>query len=309
MSGERKRSGAKGDGAATRPRRSTGHATTRASGAAPTSAAPSDAAPVVYLYCLLLAKRRPATARLPTGVPAATAPRLVPLGEAALPGHTLYLVCADVPVEEYGAEPIERGLRDLEWVSARALGHEALVEACARLPSAAAVVPMKLFTLFATEARAVAHVRGERARLERALRRVAGRDEWGVRVRLDEVRARRRAEERAWREVGGARGGTGAAFLRLKQQQQQALLHLASDARHAVDRLHGELGRFAEESQRRPPVPEEAGARLLLEGAYLVGRTRARRFEAAVRGAAQRLLDDGIEVTLTGPWPAYHFVE
>lgn len=147
-----------------------------------------------YLYCLVRDRERPAPDDLeaaPPGVPGAAPPRLLPVAE------DLWLVAAEVPLPDYGEAEIAAHLEDLAWVSDRALAHEAMVEHFAEPPGARwserAVVPMKLFTLFASDERAVEHVAAELPRVQTVLDRVAGREEWGVRVRLDPTTALRAA--------------------------------------------------------------------------------------------------------------------
>jgi hypothetical protein len=53
----------------------------------------------------------------------------------------------------------------------------------------------------------------------------------------------------------------------------------------------------------------EAGARLLLDAAFLVAKGDAAAFEAALAEGAGRLAACGCAATLTGPWPPYNFVE
>jgi hypothetical protein len=134
-----------------------------------------------YLYCLVSAARRPKPVRLPPGLPGAARPRIL---EAA-PG--LWLVVADVPMERYSETAINSHLRDLAWVSGCALAHEAVVEGALVLGD---VLPVRLFTIFAGDDRAVALVRRRQARIARTVRHVSGHLEWGVRVSLDERRAR-----------------------------------------------------------------------------------------------------------------------
>jgi hypothetical protein len=76
-----------------------------------------------------------------------------------------------------------------------------------------------------------------------------------------------------------------------------------------MDEVFAELARTASDSLRRAPVPGEAGARLLLDGAFLVHSSHTAQFETGVQRCAERLAGLGCEVTLTGPWPAYHFLE
>ena len=98
-----------------------------------------------YLYCLVQRDRAPALARAPRGLPGTGPLRAIEAGEG------LWLVAADAPLSRYGAPAVEQGLKDLDWVSACALAHEAVIEYCARSSTA---LPMKLFTIFSTDERA-----------------------------------------------------------------------------------------------------------------------------------------------------------
>ena len=110
-----------------------------------------------------------------SGLPGLGKPRLLDAGTG------LWIVAGDAPLPQYGEASIARGLTDLEWVSTCAIAHESVVERWIR---AQAVVPMKLFTIFESDERALAYIRQQRRRLDRIIRRVAGRCEWGVRIRL-----------------------------------------------------------------------------------------------------------------------------
>lgn len=256
-----------------------------------------------YLYCLVRASAAPPLAEALSGVPGAGPVRLLPVDEG------LWLAAADVPLADYGSEEIRRGLQDLSWVSERALPHEAVVEHFAR---AGTIVPMKLFTLFTSDERALAHVQGDRERLGRALDRTAGRVEWGVRIRFDESRAQEVAAAEAKAAGGDGIGkspGTGTNFLLRKKMEQEASRTLAARLRTAADEAFAELAAESAESVRREAPTPEAGARLLLDAAFLVSEDRAAQFEAVVARCAKRLVDRACEVTLTGPWPPYHFIE
>src|SRR5204863_6776567 len=137
-----------------------------------------------YLYCLVAAERRPSFAGAPRGLPGTGPLRALEAGEG------LWVVVSDAPLTVYGGAPIEKHLRDLEWVAVRGAAHARVIEYFARRTT---TLPMKLFTLFTSDVRALAHVRGDSARVRRVLERVTGRAEWGVRVRLDAALVRKRA--------------------------------------------------------------------------------------------------------------------
>jgi hypothetical protein len=254
-------------------------------------------APAAYLYCLVQRSSAPPLARAPRGLPGVGRPR------AVAAGHGLWLVVADAPLPRYAAASIERGLRDLDWVSRCAVAHEAIVEHVGRRGP---VVPMKLFTLFTTEARAMDHIRRQQSRLRRVLARVGGSREWGVRISLDPARAAADCRT-ASPSAGGRRAGT--RFLRQRRDEQVARGRLAGQTRGDVERAYRTLARVARSARRQPLVSLDGQPVALLDAAFLVPRVGEARFRTAVRLAARRLVGRGCAVALTGPWPPYNFVD
>jgi hypothetical protein len=257
-----------------------------------------------YVYGLVRSRRTPRVKE--KALPGMGAPRVVDAGDG------LWLAVSDAPAKAYGAEAIEHGLRDMSWVSACAAAHEAVVEELAR---AQATVPMKLFTLFTSDTRAIAHIAKIRRRLERVLDRVDGCEEWGLRVYFDERRAMGEARESARREA--RRLSSGAGFLLLKKLQQEAQEGAVAEAREDAESLFDTLGRRAKDARQRTPMQPHAplpgqeagpGARLLLDAFFLVRRAKVAGFRAAAKKTAARIERPGLEVRLSGPWPPYNFV-
>lgn len=247
-----------------------------------------------YLYCVVSCPGTLSTGGTPPGLPGLSAPRALSVGDG------LWLVAADAPLPEYGADSIQENLQDLDWISERAMAHEAVVEHFGRLDT---VVPMKVFTLFASDERALHHIRSDRGRLDRILSRIAGCQEWGVLVRFDEERAREAVDQEA-RSDGGK--GSGTAFLLRKKVEKDAARILLARLRPEMDEVFADLTDLASESRRREPVSPSP---LLLDGAFLVRTEDAADFEEAVARWAGRLKESACELTLTGPWPPYNFLE
>jgi len=251
--------------------------------------------PALYLYCFAKCDAAPPLARAPKGLPGAKKPRAIDAGAG------LWAIAAEAPLDRYGEARIAEGLKDLDWVSACAIGHEAVVEFVAR---SAAVVPAKLFTIFLGETRLVSHAAAERARLRKIFRRVEGCEEFGVRVSLDERAALRAAESRARR---AAKPASGAAFLARKRALRDTAREITVEARETVDDWHAALARAAREARRRAPVQQASGPRLLLDAAFLVRTEKNGAFRKAVE-RVRRGLGPGYDLVLTGPWPPYNFV-
>lgn len=246
-----------------------------------------------YVYGVLARPSAPRLARCPEGLPGASRPRALDVGEG------LWLIAASAPAPRYSEEAIVRGLRDLEWAGACAAGHERVL---AYLHRQGTVVPMRLFTLFHDDEGARAHARAERRRVRRAVERVAGRTEWAVRAVFDERVAKAPAAPRR-------RPRSGTEFLLARKDVRDAHRAAATRARAEAERLYAALARRVDLASRRPPLAaSEAGRHLLLDAAFLVRRADGAAFRRAAREAARRLRGAALDVTVSGPWPPYSFV-
>jgi Gas vesicle synthesis protein GvpL/GvpF len=247
-----------------------------------------------YVYCVLAARKLPRLSRALAGPPGTARPRLIEIK----PGR--YLVVSDAPLDRFGEEQIAALLEDLRWVSRSAVAHESVITSL--LPAVDAVVPMKLFTIFASDDRAVARTLDDWKRIDRALGRVAQHVEWGVRLSLDE-RTRPAAKT-----AGPATSGLG--YLRAKKQIQIGAVQRARSLQRRVASALRALSAVASETRRRDIAePADGRRRLVLDAAFLVPRRRAAGFRAAVKRQARALAPSGYRIQLTGPWPPYSFVE
>jgi hypothetical protein len=249
-----------------------------------------------YVYCLAEARERPALAGVPPGVAGCGPPRCL----AAGPG--LWLIAADAPLPEYGSAAIEQGLADMDWVGERALEHEAVVE---HFLGAGSVIPMKLLTLFTSDERALADVEGRRAAIDGILQRIGGCREWGLRAFFDPRRAALARSEPA----GEPGETTGRAFLLRKQAERDAAKRELEDVQAEKERLFAGLSGHARAARARPPLRGQGPGRLVLDAAFLVPTAGAEAFQAEVRRRTAALAGAGYELVLSGPWPAYNFIE
>ncbi len=248
-----------------------------------------------YVYCVIASERPPKLGRLPKGLEGASKPRVLEAGDG------YWLMVASAPLALYEAAAIDARLRDIDWVGARASEHEAIVEHAAALGT---VVPMKLFTLFSTDERALDHVRKMKKSLDRVVERIAGCEEWGLRILFDEARAARAAAE----EARSRKVSSGKDFLLRKKALDDQRKSTGVRAAERVDALYDQLAKMVKSAQRRAAPNRELSGRVLLDAVFLVPQPKVEDVKATVAETAEQLAAEGFDVTFSGPWPAYSFI-
>ena len=208
-----------------------------------------------------------------------------------------------VPVADYDDESLREHLNDIDWVARTARAHEDVLE---RALERAAVVPLRLCTIYRDDDGIRRLLRNEHDELRRSLEAVAGRAEWGLKLFAD--------PERLLTSLAGdgATGdGGGAGYLARKQRERDARLALDDLLGRRAEQAHRRLAAVADAARTNAPQRREAHGRqgdMVLNGVYLVQRPS----EPELIRIAQQLRDewepDGFGVVLTGPWPPYNFV-
>jgi hypothetical protein len=218
----------------------------------------------------------------------------------------LTAIVGDVGDREYSEAALRRNLEDLDWLGRTARAHHAVLEAVAERGP---VVPMRLATLFASDAAVTGTLRERADDFREALSLISARSEWGVKAHAVQPAA---PAEAPGHEVAGREGpatGPGAAYLQRRRAQLTASKDARQEALASARTVYAELGRFAVSSRLYPPqAPDLAGQQtpMVLNAAYLVADKRADEFAAAVADLTAK--HRFVQLTLTGPWPAYSFV-
>jgi Gas vesicle synthesis protein GvpL/GvpF len=217
----------------------------------------------------------------------------------------LTAIVGDVGDREYSEAALRCNLEDLDWLARTAQAHHAVVEAVAERGP---VVPMRLATLFASDAGVTGTLRERSDDFRGALSLISARSEWGVKAYA--VKPADPAGESGRPEAGreGAATGPGAAYLQRRRAQLTASKDARREALASARTVYAELGRFAVSSRLYPPqAPDLAGqpTPMVLNAAYLVADERAGEFGTAVADLTAR--HRFVRLALTGPWPAYSF--
>ena len=160
---------------------------------------------------------------------------------------------------------LETSLRDLAWVGDIAVAHESVVEHFAARKDIT-VVPMKMFTMFSSDDRALEEMRSRRRDILAAARRIAGCEEWGVRIT-------RKPPVDGIRQSQKARPASGSAFLTAKKEARDVARDLVRAAVESAEQAYATLSALSRDARRRDDAPAGAAAPPLLDAAFLVPAT------------------------------------
>jgi hypothetical protein len=216
----------------------------------------------------------------------------------------LAAVASQVPLEEFDETRLREHLADMVWVEATARAHEAVLDDVRRQ---ATVIPMRMCTVYRTEGGIREMLTRESEPLREAIDYLEGKAEWGVKVFTDFARAGGRTHN----VDAGAGEATGAAYMERVRTERELRERAMEVAEEAAAQIHDRLSAVAVDAQviplQRPEVSGHSGD-MILNGVYLVADDSAAAIHEEVEALRSELEVHGIDIALTGPWPAYNFV-
>ncbi|HEV8632849.1 MAG TPA: GvpL/GvpF family gas vesicle protein [Chloroflexota bacterium] len=264
-----------------------------------------------------------------TVVPAALPDPDVP-GLALVREGSVAAAVAPVPAEEFDEEPLNRRMRDLDWLAPRAERHQAVNAAL--MQKSAALLPLAFGTVYRDEAGLRAMLRERQAELMRRLESVRGRAEWVVTLQRDGAAARAWVEERGAaladlrREIEASSPGRAYLLARrlddarreeLLRLDQAALAELVQTAEAHAERAYREplaapASGYPSEGQMGYPAGAAAasaggGSGPIARLSLLVPRAAEAALGAALGALTERWRPRGYTPDVTGPWPPYRF--
>ena len=180
-----------------------------------------------------------------------------------------------------------------------ACAHELVLDEALRV---GAVVPVRLGTVYASAARVEEMLAREREPLSAALQRLRGMAEWGVKG----------FAVAAGNGAVAGESASGTEYLARRRDERAA----AEGVRQALDAaagdVHERLREHAAGAVLSPPQASQLTGReaeMVLNASYLVADADVDDFQRLVAELDGRHRTDGMQLELTGPWPAYHFCE
>ena len=225
-----------------------------------------------------------------------------------------------VGLDQFDMAKLQEGTADFPWLSKVAVRHHEIIAAAARH---APVLPMRLGIFFASRSSLIAKLIPYAAKATEFLRYVEDRQEWAVKIYIDEDRAEKaipgnpphvRPTMGTWcpslTSIDEARPGGGTQYLLAKGLRGERRRQVQTTVGQAVLTAEARLQGMTDSWQRLRPLPTTLTNRLekmVWNGAFLLSKSILPSFQAACEQLGNELAPGGLIVELTGPWPAYHF--
>jgi len=230
--------------------------------------------------------------------------KFVPMGtspmECLRTGRVQALVDA-VSREEFNDTAIQS--RDLRWIAERAQHHNAVALLAA---AKATFVPFRFCTVLKNEAAVLKLLASNEEAFLETIAKLQGKSEWGVRITRSENKHHvMKAEAHKQSDQSGK------AYLLRKQRELRETEQMQQKMRSCAEACHRELEQLACAANRLPgnrysPV---SGDQNVFSASYLVAESEAEAFKKRVTRLAEEYSPLGMNLHLTGPWPAYSFTE
>jgi Gas vesicle synthesis protein GvpL/GvpF len=271
----------------------------------PSAGPPASPAPAAmqlgwYVYCVVAADGTAPPADVP-GVDPGHAVTLLSDGALAA-------VVSQVALEDFGEDRLREQLADMDWLERTARTHEEVLDT---VRGQRTLIPMRLCSIYRTEAGVLEMLRREADALVEALEHLKGKTEWGVKVFANGDGVKQFVAEELGAPTESDAAGAGAAYMqrqRLERREQERAGGLLVEA---CERIHERLRSVSADGltspPQRPEVTDHAG-QMILNGVYLVQDGAQEDFHEEVRALQAEFAPLGLELEPTGPWPAYNFV-
>ncbi|CAL9344811.1 hypothetical protein SUDANB120_00339 [Streptomyces sp. enrichment culture] len=222
-------------------------------------------------------------------------------------GPAAAFAVSDVPRSEWDEEALKVRFEDLDWLEETARAHHRVIEG---LAAHTTVLPLRLATLYADRASALAALRHHGQALATGLARLSAHTEYGVKLY---VRPAAAADPGATPPpaagAAASKPGAGRAYLEARRAQQHARDDHYAQARTAAERIAALAAPHTADHVRHPaqsgPLTASGAGENVLNDAYLVPDAAAEAFREAVHSAVRGL--SGVRLELTGPWAPYSF--
>ncbi|WP_173918091.1 GvpL/GvpF family gas vesicle protein [Halobacillus sp. Marseille-Q1614] len=226
-------------------------------------------------------------------------------------GELSAVVC-HVDESEYGEEVLEEKTNQMEWVQKKAFHHH---EMLMKLNEEKTIIPMKFCTIYQSENSLAKMIDDYKSQMLTLIEQLDGKEEWNLKIYCDRekltklvadhnLNIKEKKEEIAQMSKGRQYLETRKLDQYIEQEAEKEEAQFGSD-------LHGQLIEWSIQDTVKKNWKRDVTGReedMCWNSAYLVPLKDVENFLGLISEASEKHKDSGYILEVTGPWPAYHFV-
>jgi hypothetical protein len=228
-----------------------------------------------------------------------------------LPYRDLSALVSWVPFADYSEQALNKNLEDLAWITPRVKRHEQIVKTMLEF---APVIPVRFCTIYRSRERVLQVLRSHYEEFRAFLHFVQGKEEWGVKIYLDEE-VRENLVQKAGRtlrtldkRISSASPGEGY-FLR-KRREKIFREEVEKNLETLTEEIYTQISSWAIAGQRNRLLDKRATGKdkaMILNAAFLVNTENIGEFVEWLDRLAAQYAHQGLFFEVSGPWPPYNF--
>ena len=201
--------------------------------------------------------------------------------------------------------------KDIKWLEEKVMRHNNVISKYAEKTT---VIPMKFGTIFKTEESLENMLEEKYQNFLEIILNLDGKEEWGVKVYCDANKFKEELtrSNQHIKDIDLAIKGKSEGAAYFLKRKRESLIFEESEKKMNEDAtaIHAELVKFADKSclnklQLKELTKKEA--EMTLNGAYLILKEKIDEFKSKVSDLQRTYADSGLELEISGPWPAYSF--
>lgn len=177
------------------------------------------------------------------------------------------------------------------------------------------VIPFKFGTILKDEKAASKTLKAYEKRFKKLLSKFRGREEWGIKVYADNQEFKKHlvGVEPRLKKLEEKKGklSKGAAYLLGRKMEDQLKDNVAARLAKITELIFQKVAKDAHEAKLNKTLPQKLTGKnkdMILNTAYLVERGKVTSFHKQIEKLREKYESIGLEIDVSGPWPAYSFI-
>lgn len=190
--------------------------------------------------------------------------------------------------------------------------HEDVVDTLMKLTT---VVPFKFGTILKDEKATSKMLKDYEKKFKKLLSKFRGREEWGIKVYADNQEFKKHLEqiEPKFKKLKEKKGKSsrGTAYLLGRKMEDQLKDNVAARLAKITGLIFQKAGKDAYDAQLNKTLPQKLTGKnteMILNTAFLVEKEKVASFRSQIEKLREKYESMGLEIEVSGPWPAYSFI-